>query len=132
MADNTKLFDMASLAEAAYANFTDSNGNPISISGAQLADRLQDFDGIPDNGKIGFSKTQAEEFAKHYRVIRQQANTATGFSANNFTMVTHKDSSDNPLIGSGFDAIVWQGNANTPYAGKAYVSMTGTELRIAA
>jgi hypothetical protein len=49
------------------------------------------------------------------------------FIANNFTMVTHKDSSDNPFIGSGFDATVWQGVVGTPYAGKTFFSITGSE-----
>jgi trimeric autotransporter adhesin len=51
------------------------------------------------------------------------------YIANNFTMVTHNDASDNLLIGSGsgFDATVWKGKVGTPYAGKTYVSMTGTE-----
>ncbi|MGB8763708.1 MAG: calcium-binding protein [Burkholderiales bacterium] len=47
------------------------------------------------------------------------------YIANNFTMVTHTDADD--ILGSGFDATVWQGNVGTPYAGKTYVSMTGTE-----
>ncbi|MGB8598830.1 MAG: hypothetical protein WCD07_03225, partial [Burkholderiales bacterium] len=47
------------------------------------------------------------------------------YIADNFTMVTHNDADD--ILGSGFDATVWQGNAGTPYAGKTYVSMTGTE-----
>jgi hypothetical protein len=49
------------------------------------------------------------------------------YIADNFTMVTHIDSSDTPVLGSGFDATVWQGKTDTPYAGKTFVSMTGTE-----
>ena len=41
--------------------------------------------------------------------------------SSNFTVVTHKDTSD--IIGSGFDATVWHDEA-----GKIYVSMTGSTL----
>ena len=47
------------------------------------------------------------------------------FIADNFTMKTHTDADD--ILGSGFDATVWQGKVDTPYEGKTYVSMTGTE-----
>jgi hypothetical protein len=47
------------------------------------------------------------------------------YIADNFTMKTHTDAAD--ILGSGFDATVWQGKAGTPYAGKTFVSMTGTE-----
>ncbi|MEZ5615817.1 MAG: hypothetical protein R3E35_11455 [Rhodocyclaceae bacterium] len=45
--------------------------------------------------------------------------------AANFSVVSHIESSD--VLGSGFDATVWQGNAGTSYAGKIYVSMQGTQ-----
>ena len=41
------------------------------------------------------------------------------YIGSNFTVVTHKDTSD--IIGSGFDATVWRDEA-----GKTYVSMTGS------
>jgi hypothetical protein len=47
------------------------------------------------------------------------------YIANNFTMVTHVDSSE--YIGSGFDATVWKGKVGTSYEGKTYVSITGSE-----
>lgn len=33
----------------------------------------------------------------------------------------------NPLLGTGFDAVVWEGQAGTPYAGQIHVSMRGTQ-----
>jgi Ca2+-binding RTX toxin-like protein len=74
MADTKKLFDMASLAEAAYADFNDSNGG-VLIAEQDIVNRLKAKD---------WSETQAKEFAKHYRVVHQQPNTASGFSATVF------------------------------------------------
>ena len=47
------------------------------------------------------------------------------YLGDNFTVRTQIDSPD--IVGTGFDATVWQGNAGTPYAGKVYVSTRGTE-----
>lgn len=69
MANTTQIFDMASLAEAAYAAFSNESGALTISNQDDLVARLQDFDANVGNGKSGFSKTQAEEFAKHYRVI---------------------------------------------------------------
>ena len=52
--------------------------------------------------------------------------TLANFIGDNFEAVTHIDTSDNPLFGSGCDATVWRGTS-TEYAGKTYVSFTGTE-----
>ena len=46
------------------------------------------------------------------------------FIAANFEVAAHKESDD--VVGSGFDATVWLGKADTEYAGKVYVSMQGT------
>lgn len=93
MADTKMTFDMASLAEAAYATFTDINGNLLITDQSQFIDRLEDFDADPRNGKNGFSKTQAEEFATHYRVVSQRPNTASGYSG---TVFERLDDSGNP------------------------------------
>lgn len=45
----------------------------------------------------------------------------------NFTVVTSINTPDGAIAGSGFDAVVWRGNAGTPYAGQLFVSMRGTE-----
>jgi hypothetical protein len=47
------------------------------------------------------------------------------FIATNFTVASHFESDDSS--GSGFDGTVWRGNDGTPYAGKVYVSMQGTQ-----
>jgi trimeric autotransporter adhesin len=49
------------------------------------------------------------------------------FIADNFTVVTSINTPDNVINGAGFDGVVWRGNAGTPYAGKLFVSMRGTE-----
>jgi hypothetical protein len=84
MANTTQIFDMASLAEAAYATFSNESGALTIANQDDLVARLQDFDANVGNGKSGFSKTQAEEFAKHYRVVSQRPNTASGYSGTLF------------------------------------------------
>ncbi|MBN8476771.1 hypothetical protein [Sulfuritalea sp.] len=44
------------------------------------------------------------------------------FIAANFSVASHIEST----TGSGFDATVWKGNVDTPYASRVYVSMRGT------
>jgi trimeric autotransporter adhesin len=53
--------------------------------------------------------------------------TLAQYIANNFTVASAIDTPDNPFSGSGFDAVVWRGRPGTPFAGKLYVSMRGTE-----
>jgi len=62
----TSLFDQAQLAEAAYANFWDSElnvliTNPEDVKTALIAQ--------------GFSATQTTEFVKHWRVVDQYNNS---------------------------------------------------------
>ncbi len=57
------------------------------------------------------------------RLTQSQAN----FLLTNFEVASFVNKDDTPLIGSGFDATVWRGKANTPYAGQVYVSMRGTQ-----
>ena len=54
--------------------------------------------------------------------------TLATFIANNFEVVSHKETEDGlgQGAGSGFDATVWRGLAGTAYAGQIYVSMQGT------
>jgi hypothetical protein len=77
----TSLFDQAQLAEAAYANFWDSElnvliTNPEDVKTALIAQ--------------GFSATQTTEFVKHWRVVDQYNNSqylglvGTGLSATVF------------------------------------------------
>jgi trimeric autotransporter adhesin len=53
--------------------------------------------------------------------------TVAKFIADNFTVVTSINTPDNVINGAGFDGVAWRGNAGTPYAGKLFVSMRGTE-----
>jgi trimeric autotransporter adhesin len=47
------------------------------------------------------------------------------FIAANFEVVAHNESDD--TLGSGFDATVWRGKSGTPYAGRVFLSMQGTQ-----
>lgn len=62
------------------------------------------------------------------RLNERMTPTQATFIANNFEVASSIDSSDAPLLGSGFDAIVWRGKAGGDYAGQVFVSMRGTEL----
>ncbi|MEW5967523.1 MAG: hypothetical protein AB1720_11130 [Pseudomonadota bacterium] len=68
------LFQQAQLAEAAYANFLDTSGNLITTN-AGVSTALQND---------GMSEQQAAEFVKHWRVVRHQPDTSSGFSATLF------------------------------------------------
>jgi Ca2+-binding RTX toxin-like protein len=46
----------------------------------------------------------------------------------NFEIASSINTSDSPLLGSGFDAVVWRGKPSGEYAGKIFVSMRGTEV----
>lgn len=61
--------------------------------------------------------------------------TLAAYIATNFEVASSINTSDIPLIGSGFDATVWRiksgselAGSNNENAGKTYVSMRGTEL----
>lgn len=80
------------------------------LADATYADRLVDNLGGSDlAGVLGTRMTQPQ----------------AQYIADNFTVVTHIESND--VVGSGFDATVWRGNAGSPYADKVYVSMQGTK-----
>jgi hypothetical protein len=55
--------------------------------------------------------------------------TQAAFIAANFKVKASVETPNtiNPLLGTGFDAVVWEGRENTPYAGQIYVSMRGTQ-----
>ena len=71
MTSNSDLLEAAQLAEAAYATLLNSAGSPLT-STEEVVAALK---------RVGLSETQAVAFAANYRVIHQQPNTATGFSA---------------------------------------------------
>jgi len=56
--------------------------------------------------------------------------TQATYLASNFEVASTVNESDNPLTGSGFDAIVWRGRAGGEFAGQTYVSMRGTEANV--
>ena len=54
--------------------------------------------------------------------------TLAAYIAANFEVASSINSSDIPLLGSGFDATVWRGRADGDFAGQVFVSARGTEL----
>ena len=90
MINSLSLFEQIQLAEAAYASFNGNIGN-----GKLISDALQ---GVKKEGETGnaFSKTQAQEFLKHWRVADQYA---TGGTA---------DDSSFDWFGSGFSATLFE------------------------
>ena len=75
MTSTTKLFNLAQLSEAAYADFEFFNA---TYSDTQIHDKLVDKN---------FSDTQASEFADNWRVISHQPNTASGYSGTLFKYI---------------------------------------------
>ncbi len=53
--------------------------------------------------------------------------TLAAYLAANFEVASVVNSSDIPLVGSGFDATVWRGKAGGDFAGQVFVSTRGTE-----
>lgn len=55
--------------------------------------------------------------------------TQATFIAANFKVRTSVETPNtvNQLLGTGFDAVVWEGKDGTPYAGQVCVSMRGTQ-----
>jgi hypothetical protein len=64
MKNTAKIFELAQLAEAAYADFT---GFDSSTSASQIETALI-------NPDIKFSPTQAADFADNWRVVHQLTN----------------------------------------------------------
>ena len=89
MSENSKLFEMASLAEAAYAD--------LFKDGALQTDRAEVKNILIANK---WSATQADEFLTHYRVVSQQPNTDTGYSATLFERLD-ADGSLTGTVGAG-------------------------------
>jgi hypothetical protein len=71
-----KISDEAVLAEASYVDFSALNSD---YSDTQLIALLQD-----SGAHGGFSKTQAEDFAKNWQFVSSTPNTANGYSATLF------------------------------------------------
>lgn len=53
--------------------------------------------------------------------------TQATYVAENFEVINSENKSDVPLVGSGFDAVVWRGKAGGAFAGQVFVSIRGTE-----
>jgi pimeloyl-ACP methyl ester carboxylesterase len=77
----------AALAEAAYA---DLEGVTVADDLSSALQRIGEKPGEPDDPNKGFSLSQANDFASHWRVAHHLPNTNTGFSATVF------ESIDNP------------------------------------
>ena len=53
--------------------------------------------------------------------------TQAAYIAANFEVASAINTPEIPVLGSGFDAIVWRGRAGTEFAGQVFVSTRGTE-----
>ena len=73
MTNTNKLFTLAQLAEASYAELISAVNSQTN-----LINSLKD---------TKFSQTQAEEFAKNWKLISYQPNTESGFSATLFQYI---------------------------------------------
>ena len=98
MATNTKLFDMASLAEVAHATFASANGVLKFTTKVGFIALLQDFDANDEADTKSFSKTQAEEFAERYRVVSQMPNTDSGYSGTLFERMDESGGGTGALV----------------------------------
>ncbi|MCD2452583.1 putative Ig domain-containing protein [Methylicorpusculum oleiharenae] len=82
MTNVAKVFELAQLAEASYANFIALNVN--------LKDELKNA----SFNDMAFSISQADEFALHWKVVSHQPDTDSGFSATLFQRID-----DDPVSG---------------------------------
>jgi hypothetical protein len=92
--NTTEIFDLGQLAEAAYGNFVDNDGDLIAIE-----DELQNIlRGLKldtatgqvvkdEDSSMSFSETQAIRFTDSWAVVAHQPDTDSGFSA---TLFRHK------------------------------------------
>lgn len=81
MTDSTLLYEMAELAEACYAKLSDTLGEPLDKKGIQ--DALQNS-GDETGYSSKFSVAQTASFLTRYKVINQQLDMSSGFSATLF------------------------------------------------
>lgn len=92
-----ELLKFADLQMAAEAFIFDPKTNTFHPSGQGLIDALKEGNGHASR----FTQPQAEEFAKHWVVLDQKPNTATGFSGTLFKCIL-----DDPATGAKKDELV--------------------------
>ncbi len=73
--------------------------------------------GLKENKPNGYTHDELNALQK---LKTRMTPTLASYISDNFTVVTHKETSD--ATGSGFDATVWK-----DAGGKTYVSMTGSQ-----
>ena len=61
------------------------------------------------------------------KLVTRMTPTLAEYLVANFEIASVVNSSDTPLVGSGFDDTVWRGKTGGDYAGQVFVSMRGTE-----
>jgi hypothetical protein len=83
MTNTTKLFALAQLAEASYAEFDKFSGDAI-YSDTEIRNALIN---LQEDGDYNFSDTQATTFADNWRVVHHQQNLTSGFSATLFEYI---------------------------------------------
>ena len=78
---SSSLFELAQLAEVAYADFWDASRGIVLTDPEAVKKRLVDLQ--PDR-TYDFSSAQATEFLANWSVIAHQPNTTSGFSSTLF------------------------------------------------
>ena len=89
--NTSDLFDLGQTAEAAYANFINSDGDLLTL----------DDDVKAALKSLGFSETQATNFVAEWSVVAHQPNTESGFSA---TLFQHKETGEQVYAVRGTEA----------------------------
>ena len=85
---------------------------------ALLADASYQLFNVNDASGAALKSEASIKFTIAYRLTQPLAN----FITDNFEVVNQENASD-----GGFNATVWHGKSGTPYEGKTYVSMRGTQ-----
>lgn len=96
MSETSKLYDMASLAEASYVYFNKLNGD-FSTNAVKDALQHPQFEGR-------FTADQAADFVTQWEVISHQPNTGSGFSA---TLFKNKTSGEYVYAVRGTEGLSW-------------------------
>lgn len=82
---------------------------------------------LADAAYVDLLKAPLDSEANKTELNRSLTTAQADFLAANFEIASSINTSDVPLLGSGFDAVVWRGKPGGEYAGQVFVSMRGTE-----
>lgn len=111
MTATTKLFELAQLAEASYADLQNSVNNSTNLIKALIDKKA--------NGDYKFSESQATEFASHWKVIHHQPNTSgfLGTALHAFSGTLFERIDDDPISGYQAGQLVYATRGTEPLDG---------------